>query len=301
VRSHACTLTRIERKEIAMPQSALANTVESPSAPSQPKVDRRRGRAPGQRAAAEFRLRRTDVEFRYHRNGEIDIAFTLVNHGSQPSAAQRGFIEEAPFGAFVPWTPLATFDVPPLRPGQSTQVRLCVPRTSSAGGEPPDTPPVARRRWLFDGVLKWLTSYTRGRVEDADVPRFAGNLNVHIGAESVERHLSGPLRIDPGKLNFARFIVGDGTDSYRFDLRGEAAAWDACLCDFSMLHSGKGEIERGRWYPGRMRQVFLVLHPPAECRQGALEVLVEQRSTGRVAVVEFDLDPQSLGAACYKV
>jgi hypothetical protein len=284
-----------------MSESAVASTVESPSVPTRSEVARPRGRAPRQRGATEFRLRRTDIDFRYDRNGEIDIALTLVNHGSQRSAAQRGFIEEAPFGAFVPWTPLATFDVPPLRPGQSTQVRLRVPRTSAAGGEPPDTSPEARRRSLFDRVLGRLRSYTRGPVELADVPRFAGNLNVHIGPESVERHLSGPLRVDPGKVNFAQFVVGDGTDSYRFDLRGEVADWDACLCDFHMLHSRKGEIERGRWYAGTMRQVFLVVQPPAECRQGALEVLVEQQSTGRVAVVEFDLDPQSLGAACYKI
>ena len=286
-----------------MPVSAEARTQKSPTVIVLPdQVTDLPRRAGGQHCAGEFRLQRTDIDFRYDRKGVIDIGFTLVNHGSRRSPAQRGLIEEAPFGAFVPWTPLTTFHVPPLRPGQSTRVHLRVPRAAPAGGEPPDASPTARGRRFFDAVSHFLRRWNApDPIEDANVPRFAGNLNIHIGSESVERHLSGPLRVRAGRLNYALFIVGDGTDSYRFDLRGEATYWDAWLCDSIMLHTCKGELEPGRWYPGAMREVFLVLHPPAECRQGALEVLVEQRSTGRVAVVEFDLDPRSLEAACYTV
>jgi len=286
-----------------MPVSAEAPTVEPPPVLVRPEqVAHPSRRAVGKRFAGAFRLKRIDVHFQYDRNGVIDIAFTLVNHGSQPSPAQQGVIEEAPFGAFVPWRPLTTFEVPSLNPGQSTRVHLQVPRTAPAGREPPDPPPTARVRRLLDAISGLARTWNTGDpTEDADVPCFAGNLNVHIGSESVERHLSGPLRVHAGRLNYAMFFVGEGTDSYRFDLRGEAAYWDAFLCEAITFHFTDGELELGQWYPGTMGHVFLALHPPAECRQGAVEVLVEQQSTGRVAVVEFDLDPQSLGAACYTV
>ena len=284
-----------------MPVSAEARPIESQPVLARPEhlADPSR-RASGRRFAGVFHLKRTDVHFRYDRNGVIDIAFTLVNHGSQPSPARRGVIEEAPFGAFVSWTPLTTFDVPSLNPGQSTRVHLRVPRTAPAGREPPDPPPTTRVRRLLYAIYDHMR---RSHAEEPGAPAFAGNLNVHIGPESVERHLSGPLRVYAGRLNYAMFVVGEGTDtdSYRFELRGEAEYWDAFLCDEILLQGCGTELEQGRWYPGTTRHVFLGVHPPAECRHGVLKVLVEQRSTGRVAVVEFDLDPRSMEAGCYTV
>jgi len=196
-----------------------------------------------------------------------EIPSSVGKYRDQQTAqpAQRGVIEEAPFGAFVPWRPLTTFEVPSLNPGQSTRVHLRVPRTAPAGREPPDPPPTARVRRLLDAISGLVRRWNTGDpTEDADVPCFAGNLNVHIGSESVERHLSGPLRVHAGRLNYAMFFVGEGTDGYRFDLRGEAAYWDAFLCEGITFHSTGGELELGQWYPGTMGHVFLALHPPAE-------------------------------------
>src|SRR5262249_45469347 len=58
---------------------------------------------------------------------------------------------------------------------------------------------------------------------------WAGNLNIFIGGRAVERHLAQALRVYPGRVNLAMFIVGSGRDAYAFDLRGPATAWGAAL------------------------------------------------------------------------
>src|SRR5262245_14884861 len=93
---------------------------------------RRRQRDP----APTLRLERTDLTFRFEASGMIDIRIRVTNSSSRTSPPQVGRIEEAAFGAFVPWTPLIHFTVPRLQPGQSTLIELRVPRTA-LGGEPP--------------------------------------------------------------------------------------------------------------------------------------------------------------------
>ena len=51
---------------------------------------------------------------------------------------------------------------------------------------------------------------------------------------------------------------------------------------------------------GRTSQIIgVAVEPPARCRRGALEVRIEQRSSGERAIVELDLDPRARGAGCY--
>jgi hypothetical protein len=45
--------------------------------------------------------------------------------------------------------------------------------------------------------------------------------------------------------------------------------------------------------------IMLMTEPPAGCKQGRVEVRVTQRSSGKKAVVEFDLDPAAQGPGCY--
>jgi hypothetical protein len=237
--------------------------------------------------------------FHYEADGTVAIALRVTNPGPGFSPPRRGRIEQAAFGAFVPWTPLTDFRVPRLRPGESTLIELRVPRTALGGELPPEDPPQRKpiaRAPAFPAALM-RTFFESMGIPDRGVPlRFAGNLNVHIGIRYVERHLSGPLRVYPGEANIADFVVGTGQDAYRFELRCDDPTWTACL------YLGE-KLRLGEWYdddPGGL-DVTLEVIPPAECRRGAMEVHVEQRSTGRIAIVEFDLDPTANEAGCYTV
>src|SRR5438067_2103865 len=59
---------------------------------------------------------------------------------------------------------------------------------------------------------------------------WAGNLNVFVGGRDVERHMAQALRVYPGRVNLAMFVVGSGAaDEYRFELNGDGTAWNARL------------------------------------------------------------------------
>jgi hypothetical protein len=162
-------------------------------------------------------------------------------------------------------------------------------------------PAVARARRTIDDLVESLFKMPE-QFDPMTSPHLAGNLNVHIGATSVERHLSGPLRVYPGQMNLAFFDVGVGDDAYRFELRGDEVTWQASLHQMSNMTEVGSEVIAGEWYSFPAHSsVVLAVAPPAECRRGAIEVHVEQRSTGRMAIVEFDLDPSALEAGCYTV
>lgn len=142
-------------------------------------------------------------------------------------------------------------------------------------------------------------------------PHWAGNLNVFVGERAVERHLARALRIYPGRVNFAFFMVGWGRDAYAFELGGDGAHWDAALYHMVgrgtlgalMLHLDEiDSVDQREWVEVE-RQAFLLLaiRPPSDCGSGSIEVHVTQRSTGRTAIVEFSLDPRAAGPGCFVV
>jgi hypothetical protein len=61
-------------------------------------------------------------------------------------------------------------------------------------------------------------------------PHWAGNINVFVGGKAVERHVAKALRVYPGRMNMAMFIVGSfgKADAYSFELVGLAPDWLAC-------------------------------------------------------------------------
>ena len=248
---------------------------------------------------------RTDLEFRFDADGTVDISLHVTNPGPGMSPPRRGRVEVAAFGAFLPWQPLTTFRVPRLRPGESTFVKLRVPRTALGGDLPPEPPrepkfilPLVARQAGVTGAFRALMKRLTGMADDSTATRLAGNLNVHIGKTSVERHLSGALRLYAGVMNMAFFYVGTGDDEYRFEVRADDPTWQPSLRHQDM----RREIIAGEWYSLSVGlPVTLAVSPPPECRRGGVEVHVEQRSSGRIAVVEFDLDQKALGAGCYTV
>jgi hypothetical protein len=138
-------------------------------------------------------------------------------------------------------------------------------------------------------------------------PHWAGNINVFVGLERVERHLAQALRIYPGRNNLAMFVVGGRrpTDAYAFKLMGVAPGWNAALYNTAdgnslVANPGAGTIEETEWVESNGGLLMLLnVHPPADCSEGEIEVHVTRRSCGQTAVVEFDLDPAAQGPGCY--
>jgi hypothetical protein len=138
-------------------------------------------------------------------------------------------------------------------------------------------------------------------------PYWAGNINVFIGRQSVERHMAKSLRIYPGRANLAMFMVGTPgqADGYAFELVGPGRDWKAELYDATnnnslMVDPSETPIGETNWVESsRGLMVMLVTHPPEDCQAGELEVHVTRRSSQTTAVVEFSLDPKAQGTGCY--
>jgi hypothetical protein len=266
-------------------------------------------------AQAELVVDREDITFTTDSAGRVRIAITVRNEGPDRSLPSFSVLHAAPLGAFVPCRPLAALMVPALGPGESAVLRTEAPRPAPKPLGPPDRVPP--RRLLT--ALGAEDEQRRDQIQQPQLPNdplqllargsvyWAGNLNVFVGREAVERHVAQALRVYPGRTNLAMFVVGAGPDAYRFRLEGDAVSWEAKLLDMSESLSladlgGAKPVDSDDWLRvHQQRLMFLSLCPPEACSQGKVEVHVEQRSTGKVAVVEFDLDPRAAGAGCYVV
>jgi hypothetical protein len=274
----------------------------------------------------ELHLERTDIAFSNVSPERLRIEVAIWNHGEERSAPTHTVLMAAPLGAFVPWQPLAVLPVPAIEPGQSFVLRTNVPRTLPAPLGPPDRVPP---RLLLTALgarddqpgntpsllappgMGWPIGALPADLMDLlgrPGVHWAGNLNVFIGGKAVERHLAQALRVYPGRVNMAMFVVGSGLDAYRFHLIGEGEDWDARLFDITDGQSCTLDvsrfppIEEGAWIESpHRRMMMLALCPPKKCAQGTVEVHVEQRSTGQTAIVEFSLDPNAAGPGCYVV
>jgi hypothetical protein len=279
----------------------------------------------------ELRIERTDIRFFNLRPDRILLEITLRNEGDAPSLPTPVVVAAAPLGAFVPWRPLLSLAAPMVEAGQSIQLRTEIARVRPAVLGPPDQVPPRRLltalgaaddrsgRGGGPGAL-WpqvLRDASRMLALPADPMEllgrtnvhWAGNLNVFVRGKAVERHLAQALRIYPGRLNMAMFVLGDGReDGYAFHLSGEGARWDARLYDasdretLSLTVPNDGKIGEREWIDvSQQRIMMLALCPPRVCSRGTVGVNVEQRSTGKTAVVEFSLDPDAAGPGCFVV
>ena len=284
---------------------------------------------------AELSVERTDISFEDVAGGRVRIRVTVHNLGEQRSEATAIRLESAVLGAFVPWQPLAQLTAPALEPGEARELSIEVDRprptpladfdrlpprrllsaVATASGAPGR--PGAAARALVDLLRrtgKGAAKPPTGRSLAPDLwdlagrgqPYWAGNINVFIGRRAVERHRASALRIYPGRTNLAMFLVGElgRVDAYAFEITGLAPSWEAGL----WIGEGAGMVIGGAhqaitetdWIKteGAMA-VLLRTCPPADCRVGNLEVHVTRRSSGEIAVVEFNLDPTAQGPGCY--
>jgi len=276
-------------------------------------------------------VQRTGIRFHNVDPEHVAIEIEVENRGPATSEPASLRLEAAPFGAFVRWRPLATLVVPPIPPRRTQVLRIVVqqPRPQPLGSFSGLLPPALRtasglepeRRRAIGGQLAHLQAMLRARgaisarstalppdlldLLDGAGPHWAGNLNVWIGSEPVERHRAPRLRIYPGHANLAAFCVGDRPDRYAFRVKCAAAEWGLALYDVASgasIECSREPREEPRWHavPG-LSYVLLVLRPPRDCARGEALVHVTQCSSEKTAVVEFDLDPSAAGPGCYKL
>jgi hypothetical protein len=265
----------------------------------------------------DLHVDRDDIRFWNSAPEVVEIEFTVRNEGWERSAPTEATIQAAPLGAFVAWQTLGRVPVPAIEPRDEVIVRTRATCDPPPTGVRPTLRKLARlltARDLFDrrpekrpapGALGTLPIDPLREMTGGSV-HWAGNLNIFVGGKPTERHMAMSLRVRPGRLNMALFCVGNGSDAYRFHLEGNAVAWDARLSDWPELgmltrrDRSAREIPIGEWVSGAdLAVAVLYCEPPADCEAGKLDVHVEQKSTGKEAVVEFGFDPRAKGPGCY--
>lgn len=291
---------------------ALRRTVRSETAFSQ-ELD----------TAASLQVSRKDITFANASPECVRIEITVHNLGAQRSAPTIAHLMAAPLGVFVPPKPLTVLPVPAIEGGGSAVLTLDAVRPATAPVGPPDR--ITRRQLLTalggaddranatntrgtgTGVLRGLPPDLLELLGHGNM-HWAGNLNIFIGGQAVERHMAQALRIYPNQFNMAMFVVGSGRDAYRFHLIGEDTDWDAKLFDMTDGQTLQLDVNRyppvveDQWLEAPIaRMMMLVLRPPCDCQAGSVDVHVTQRSTGKTAVVEFSLDPNAAGPGCFVV
>jgi hypothetical protein len=258
----------------------------------------------------EISLDRTDIRFFNTSPQRVALEVTFRNSSDGRSAPAAALIGSAPLGAFVAWRPVAMAYIPTLEPGESFIYRKDIDATTPAAlGRPDRLPP----RTLLTAIGASDPQRQRGLMAadlfklmgQGDV-HWAGNLNIFIGRHEVERHMAQALRVYPGNTNLAMFVVGDGKpDAYSFEVHGDGEAWGARLLDAGSAASiidaagSSDDLSAAGWRDMSSGVVLLALEPPADAVQGAVEVHVNQRSSGKTAVVEFALDARAAGPGCY--
>ena len=299
-----------------------------------------------ERFSADLVVQRTDINFSNIAPGRVRISIKVTNCGKTRSQPTPMLLQAAPLGTFLPWSNLTALLVPSIEPGESIEVatEVSTPPTkplgefsrvppqkllTAIGSEDEPEPRLyqqSARQPQQQIVTAWRDFFGRlfgKKSNEQPLPtlpddphellmrpniHWAGNINILIGQQAVERHLAQSLRIYPGRTNLALFFVGHGRDEYQFELTGSGAAWEAVLfgCNslpnFVAARSVGQPIPRSKWVPldGR-HMILLALCPPASCAAGSVNIHVRQRSTNRDAIVEFSLDPNAAGAGCYTV
>ncbi len=278
-------------------------------------------------------VERTDISFRNVEPDRVRIEVVVSNPSSLSSEPTMMVVQAAPLGAFLPWREVAIMEVPSIGPFGSIPVdtEVALPQTKSLGdfsNVPPQTllatmdenDEPSRPDATGNSIGNIFARLLRQPGQETELPNgpfdlltrknvhWAGNINILIGEQAVERHLAQALRIYPGMTNLAMFFVGAQPDAYKFALAGSGADWGAALFDMSFspsllnLRNETNAIPLSQWVKmdGR-RIILLAVSPPEFCGEGNVEVHVKQQSSGKDAVVEFSLDPNAASAGCYAV
>lgn len=264
-------------------------------------------------STARLEVTREDIHFRSVDQGRVRITVTVHNRGGSWSAATMMRIEAAPFGAFVRPRPLAVLRVPAIPPLRCVNVRTEVAETpietlshALTRGAAPRIGAGSDDGGLWDDRRDFLLAQralrraTLNRSDDLRLPadilklgghgslQWAGTLGVFVDKSEVERHQAKQLRIAPGLINSSWCAIGNGTrDKYRVTVEAEPD-WE---------HELWGFIE-GDWIDDSQSAAVLLVKPPVEARHGRFALHVEQASSGKTAIVEFEFDADAAGPGC---
>lgn len=138
-----------------------------------------------------------------------------------------------------------------------------------------------------------------------ECPHWAGNIDVLVGLNAVERHMAKALRVYPGRANVALFMLGGGARRYSMRIAGDVEDFGHALYDplgGTSLHEKNGTYlldlsSKRPW----ARMILYVCRPPEGYERGSVEVHVQRQPGGDQAVVEFSLAADALGTGCYAV
>jgi hypothetical protein len=292
-------------------------------------------RYPVSGAQKSLSILRTDIDFFTVQENIVAVEIKVTNDSDRPSAPDTLVLRAAPLGAFVTWQPLAAISIPALAPGKVHYVRW---RATVLQPEPLGSPDRVPPRKLLTalgladdppdqpGSIEVAKSPLPGSVKPSrpagstmppglmelllqETPHWAGNINVMVGKTDVERHRAQALRIYPGRMNLAWFIVGSaGQDAYAFQVHGLGKDWEARLFDMTSREAlvvspgDDATIAPDQWIEvNGSRTMLLALRVPPKCSAETVKICVAQKSTGRNAVVEFSLDPRAAGRGCYSI
>jgi len=154
---------------------------------------------------ARLIVRRQDIEFTDVGPGRVEITITVTNDGSRRSPRALAVLQAAPLGAFVDWRPLTVLRVPALETGESAVLRTEADRMIPKPSCPPHRRPPARLLTALDfgegePGKRVASPSVRPKLPPSPIDLltgpstyWAGNLNVFVGGQAVERHMAKAL------------------------------------------------------------------------------------------------------------
>src|SRR5438445_6844777 len=93
-------------------------------------------------AEVQYSIRGDDIDFYNVDGNQVVIEIRVTNFSGRASPAGTVLVQAAPFGAFVPWQPLAKLHLPGLEPGRALVLRAqALLRRPEPLGSPDRVPP----------------------------------------------------------------------------------------------------------------------------------------------------------------
>ena len=266
-------------------------------------------------------IRPRGIEWRGGVDGRpLLLRLTLENPHAEPTVPTPAVLRVADFGAFRPWTPVRTLEVPPVPAGgrvtltldlESAQAREPMSPldrteihrqhrralrrvlrrvTGSSGSEDVagrklEVQRDRRQSWLSTRVAAMLPGFEQER--SAGTPmHFVGNFDLEVGGQHpVERHCGDLAGLQSNRVNVTNFKVGDGRpDTYTFRVAECEPGWKV-----ELVHEERKDLHEGASLEIDWSPVQVVITPPSGTASGAVKVAVHRASIDQEALVEFKL------------
>lgn len=268
---------------------------------------------PSAAVGARLRIGREDIAWRTVAPGTVEVGFRIHNDGDRESAPTVAEVRSAPFGAHLDWTPLCEVDVPSIPAGGSLALSALARLENRVGWLPEPTADTEIQRARELALRAWrilprlVQDSATGLLTNGRRPRhWIGNIDVHVAGAYAEKHCAKGVLAHAGFLNEAWLRIGSSMHVSRAETyevhatitRPDAASGSASAAldwGWHLTPSGRLreedtasecnptlEIQGQTW-------CTLTFTPPEHEVDGRFELHVKRKSTGKTAVVEFDL------------